>query len=832
MKTAHALHHGWTVRALAGPVPPAVAGRELAAEVPGCATTDLLAAGLVPDPYLDRNEEQFSWIGDTSWLYATRFEAAPPAAGERVDLVFDGLDTVATVELNGAVLGRTANMHRSYRFDVSPHLHEGGNDLRVTFAAPVPAAREFSAVLGERPASGPVPFNAIRKMACNFGWDWGPALPTSGIWRPVRLERWAVARIAAVRPLTTVTPGADGVHGDALVRAHVDLEHLEAPGAGAPGAGPVVVTARLGELTGSVEVPAGTAHAVVELHVPDAPLWWPVGYGAQPLVGLAVQLSAGGPQGAELDRWAGRVGFRSVALDTSVDEVGARMGFVVNGRRTQVRGVNWIPDDCFVSRVGRADYERGLSHALEANVNLVRVWGGGTYEDDRFYDVADELGLMVWQDFAFACAAYAEEEPMRSEVEAEAREAVTRLSRHPSLVIWNGCNENLWGFEDWGWKEPLGGRTWGSGYYWELLPAIVAELDPTRPYAAGSPWSAGTGAHPNDPRHASVHIWDVWNGQDDYPKYRKYRPHFVAEFGFQGPPAWSTLLRAVHDDPLTPESPGLLAHEKCVDGLAKMDRWARAHLPVPASMEDWHWASSVNQARAVSLGINWWRSISPKCEGTVLWQLNDCWPVVSWAAVDGDGRRKPVWYALRRSYADRLLTVQPDGDDLVAVMVNDAASTWSAEVSVARMGFGGQVLAAASFRAQAAPGAAQVVPLGPGLATPADPAEEVLVVTAGEHRALWYWAEDKDLRLPEPQLTAEVTKVGDGFEVTVTAPSLQKDVSLLVDKVDAAATVDDMLVDLLPGQTVTFHVRTSAEVEPKSFLRREVLRSVNQLAHD
>ena len=426
---------------------------------------------------------------------------------------------------------------------------------------------------------------------------------------------------------------------------------------------------------------------------------------------LEVELS--GPGGERLDGWAHRTGLRSVVLDTTLDEVGARMGFVVNGRRILARGVNWIPADCFVSRVGRADYERGLSHAVDANVNLVRVWGGGTYEDDHFYDVADEIGLMVWQDFAFACAAYAEEEPMRSEVEAEAREAVTRLCRHPSLVIWNGCNENLWAFEDWGWKEPLGGRTWGSGYYWELFPAIVNELDPTRPYAAGSPWSAWTGAHPNDPRHASVHIWDVWNGQDDYPKYRKYRPHFVAEFGFQGPPAWTTLVRAVHDDPLTPDSPGLLAHEKGVDGLAKMDRWAREHLPVPASMEDWHWATSVNQARAVSLGLNWWRSISPKCEGTVLWQLNDCWPVVSWAVVDGDGRRKPVWYALRRSYSDRLLTVQPEGDNLVVVMVNDAASTWSAEVSMARMDFWGQVLAQASFTAEAAPGAAHVVPLGP-----------------------------------------------------------------------------------------------------------------------
>ena len=826
MKTTRALHDHWTLRALSGPVPPAVAGRELAAEVPGCATTDLLAAGLVPDPYLDTNEGQLAWVGDTEWLYRTQFEAAPPAEGERVDLVFDGLDTVATVRLNGTVLGQTANMHRSYRFDLSAYLREGANELAVTFAAPVASAREASSILGERPCATGVPFNGIRKMACNFGWDWGPALPTSGIWRPVRLERWRTARIAAVRPLTTVTPLGDGLRGDVVVSAQVDLECD-----GGSGGETLVVTASVAGVSASAEVVAGASRAVLELRLPDAPLWWPVGYGDQPLEQLDVRLDLSGRDPGRLDAWARRIGFRSVVLDTSADDAGTRMALVVNGRRLMARGFNWIPADCFPSRVGRGRYERGLADAVGANANLVRVWGGGIYEDDEFYDVADELGVMVWQDFAFACAAYAEEEPLRSEVEAEAREAVTRLCPHPSLVLWNGCNENLMGFEDWGWKGPLRGRTWGAGYYWEVLPAIVAELDPTRPYTAGSPWSAGTSAHPNDPRHASVHIWDVWNGEDDYPKYRRYRPRFVAEFGFQGPPAWATLRRAVHDEPLTPASPGMLAHEKCVDGLAKLERWAGLHLPVPASTEDWHWATSLNQARAVSFGIDWWRSITPRCEGTVIWQLNDCWPVISWAAVDGDGRRKPLWYAVRRSYADCLLTVQPEGEGLVAAMVNDGLSTWSAGVVVARQDFWGAVLARATFRAEVAPGSVGALTLTSDVAVPADPAREVLVVRAGDHRALWFWREDKDLRLPEPSLAAEVTRAGDGFEVTLTAPSLQKDVSLLVDKVDPDATVDDMLVTLLPGEARTFHVRTSADIEPRSLLRRGVLRSVNQLAY-
>ena len=244
----------------------------------------------------------------------------------------------------------------------------------------------------------------------------GPALPTSGIWRPVRLERWRTARIAAVRPLTTVTPLGDGLRGDVVVSAQVDLECD-----GGSGGETLVVTASVAGVSASAEVVAGASRAVLELRLPDAPLWWPVGYGDQPLEQLDVRLDLSGRDPGRLDAWARRIGFRSVVLDTSADDAGTRMALVVNGRRLMARGFNWIPADCFPSRVGRGRYERGLADAVGANANLVRVWGGGIYEDDEFYDVADELGVMVWQDFAFACAAYAEEEPLRSEVEAEAR---------------------------------------------------------------------------------------------------------------------------------------------------------------------------------------------------------------------------------------------------------------------------------------------------------------------------------------------------------------------------------------------------------------------------
>ena len=555
-----ALHDGWTLRPLEGPVPPGLQDRAVPATVPGCVHTDLLGAGLIPDPYLDENERLLEWVGRTSWRFTTTFRAAAAAAGERVDLDFGGLDTVATVTLNGRLLGATKNMHRGHRFDVGDVLVDGDNELTVDFAAQTDAAEQMSQQLGPRPHANRHPYNAVRKMACNFGWDWGPELVTAGIWRPVTLHRWDTARLATVRPLVTVTEG----HGS--VEVHADVERVT-------GSGPVRVAATVAGRRTEVEVGAdGTA--VLRLDVPDPDLWWPRGHGAQPLYPLEVALLSGD---TELDTWRRQVGFRTVTLDTAPDPDGTPFVIVVNGRPIQVRGANWIPDDCFPSRIDRTRYERSIGNATEAGMNLLRVWGGGIYESEDFYEICDRDGLMVWQDFLFACAAYAEEEPMLSEVVAEAREAVTRLAPHPSLVLWNGGNENIWGHEDWGWKNELGERTWGMGYYTDVLPRVVAELDPTRPYCAGSPWSLTTAHHPNDPDHGTMHIWDVWNTRD-HTAYRDHVPRLASEFGYQGPPAWSTLTRAVHDDPLRPDSPGMLLHQKAEDGNAKLTRGLQPHL--------------------------------------------------------------------------------------------------------------------------------------------------------------------------------------------------------------------------------------------------------------
>ncbi|GID25654.1 glycoside hydrolase family 2 protein [Paractinoplanes brasiliensis] len=815
MTSYRPLHDGWTVSGgnISG-VP---------ATVPGCVHTDLLRAGRIEDPYLDANETELAWIGRTDWEYSTSFTAAP---GGRTDLVCAGLDTVAAVELNGVRVGETANMHRGYRFDVSSLLVDGENDLKIKFKSAYTYAEEQRDRLGPRPNAYDEPFNFIRKQACNFGWDWGPTLVTAGIWQPVGLETWATARLAEVRPQVTVAGGVG------RVELRVRLDRLTDA--------PVKITASVAGRTAQATVTG--IEALLILTVDDPELWWPRGYGDPLLYDLDVTLTAGDDQ---LDAWSRRVGFRDARVDTSDG------GFtvVVNDVPVFVRGINWIPDDVFADRITRDRLAARFQQAADANVNYLRVWGGGRYESEDFYELADEMGFLVGQDFLFACAAYPEEEPFRSEVEAEARENVVRLASHPSLVVWTGNNENLWGHEDWDWKPALNGRTWGSGFYYDLLPRIVGELDPTRPYWPGSPYSGSPDRYPNDPAHGTTHIWDVWN-TDDYTKYGAYRPRFVAEFGFQAPPTYATLRRSISDAVLAPGSPGMAHHQKAIGGDQKLERGLANHFPLPDDFDDWLYLTQLNQARALAFGIEHFRSLNPLCAGTIMWQLNDCWPVTSWAAVDGDGRKKPLWYALRDAYADRLLTFQPrTGSVLTAggpltdiepgavvpadgppalVAVNDSRTSWTFETTVTRRNLAGDVLASTSVSATVAPGSAVTLPLPADVATPGDVSTELLATDTG---TTWFWALDKDIPWPAAEFTTSVSRTGSGSTaVTVRATTILRSLTLFPDRLSPDAEPDRAGITVLPGESVTFTVSSPSPLDPEALTSRPVLRCVNDMS--
>lgn len=797
----------WTLRTAdhADEAPSNIRGRSFAAWVPSCAHTVLLRHGAIDDPYRGEGERLTAWIGRTDWAYHCMFDAdAPLFDHERIDLCCEGLDTVATVRLNDSVLGHAENMHVAHRFDARPALRRGRNELVITLASPVRYAEAQRDRLGPLPAAGlsAGPYNFIRKMACNFGWDWGPKLTTSGIWRPVTLEGWSRARIARVIALVTrATPES------ASARVRVDVESTS-------GRGAVVACSWVDGAPGSPPARALEPSCTFDLTVNRPDLWWPIGHGRQPRYGIDVDVRD--EAGRAIDGAIRTIGLRTVELDTAPDEIGRKFVVKINDKPIFCKGWNWIPDDCFLDRAcDPSRVRRRIQQAIDCGSNMLRVWGGGIYETDDFYDICDETGMLVWQDFLFACAAYPEEEPFRSLVEQEARHNVARLSHHPSLVLWNGNNENLWGYRDWGWKNNrlVEGRTWGTGFYFDLLPEALRELDPSRPYWAGSPWSGDhdvdDGLHPNLDTHGNKHAWEVWHGEGDYVNYRRFSPRFCSEFGFQAPPTFATLARVMPADQRKRGSAQMELRQKSPGGNERNERVARMYFDLPDDFDDYLYLLQVLQARAVQCGVEWYRSRQPVCMGALIWQLNDCWPVHSWAAIDGDGREKPLFFAARRFFADHLLTFEPAPGGLALHVINDTDTRWNALVTIERRDFVSTepLSTAPPVACDVPPRGQRVIELDPEWVARLDARTQCLVArSAHVAGAFWFGAPDREIAYPPPRFQAELAADGDRHRLTLRARTLLRDVCVFADRLHPSARVSDQMLTLLPGESATLLV--------------------------
>lgn len=781
MLNRHVVTEGWTGRLTAGgPVTADDHLTEFAATVPGSVHSDLISAGLIADPFDGDNEHLLHWIGDSDWSYQTTFDA-PTNGHERTDLVLEGVDTVARIVLNGAELARTENMHRTYRLPAE--LLPMGNVLEVHFTSPRRFGAERREQYGTRPSvfSEYPPF--IRKMACDFGWDWGPDLATSGLWRPVAVESWSTARIASARPVVTIT----GDTGSVLLELQVER---------AGSSRELAVQVVVGDITVETPIAAGESRVGIRVDVPDARRWWPRGLGDQVLYPISATVSSAGEP---LDTWNSRIGFRDITVEQPEDANGEGSAFrlVVNGEPLFVRGVNWIPDHALVATVTREQYAARISQAADLGANLIRVWGGGSFGTDDFYEECDEQGLLVWQDFLFACAAYAEEEPYASEVEAEARDNIARIMPHPSLALWNGNNENVWFWFIHDWETVLEGKTWGEGFYFDLLPSLVAELDPERFYLAGSPYSGARDRQPNDPSRGVVHSWIP----GDYREYTEIEPRFVSEFGFQGPPTRALFDSAVHDADPHPFSPAVAQHQKATYGTERIEDVMRVHLGVPADFDEWYWFAELNQARAVGFGIDHFRSLSPWCRGTVVWQLNDCWPVISWSMIDSAGRWKLAAYAMRRAFADRVATLHVADGSARAAFGNEHREPWTGVATLERWNTRHR-LSRSEITVIVEPHTTQWVDVGP-LAI-----DELLVLTVDGIRAVALGGVDRDFADTPPQFELAVAPVESGVAVTVTASSILRDSCLLVGSIDEDAHTDRNVVTLLPGESETWNVQT------------------------
>ncbi|MEO6002087.1 MAG: glycoside hydrolase family 2 protein [Opitutus sp.] len=619
-----------------------------AAVVPGCVHRDLLRLKLIPDPFWGANENGLQWIEERVWEYRRTFNVPRGFQDEEfVELVADGLDTVATVSLNGQEIARTENMFLGYRWDVKSMLRPGKNELVVRFDSAMDYIRTHRTDHHPKEFNDPVGRSqVIRKEQCQFGWDWGPRFVTAGVWQDCRLEAWSGNRLEHIRV-------SQDHRSDGSVRLQLRAELVRPD--------ETVTLAWKLTLKGVVVAEGSGAEIIV-----DRPqLWWPNGHGAQPLYRLTVDVSSN--SGTPIGSWRKTIGLRTIELDRHADQWGESFQFKVNGRALFAKGANWIPAHSFVAGLTRAEYERDLLSAARANMNMIRVWGGGIYETEDFYDVCDEQGLLVWQDFMFACARYPADEAFLSSVKAEATYQVRRLRHRASLALWAGNNE-IWALNVTEIEADQKFRAEYEAIFHQTLPQVVAAEDAVTPYWPSSPWRGDREhAHTAGEARGDTHFWDVWHSRMPVKDYEKYAFRFVSEFGMQSysSPETNATFAPTSDNNVFGAT--MENHQKNRGGNQVILDYVSRRYRFPKGQDELIYLSQLNQAYCMQTGIEHWRRNMPRSMGTLYWQLNDCWPVASWSSIEFTGRWRALQHIARRIFAPALVTAYVPGDETTII---------------------------------------------------------------------------------------------------------------------------------------------------------------------
>ena len=803
------------------------------AQVPGNVHTDLLAAKLIADPYVGAAEAQLQWIGLAQWEYRTAFDVDATAIERaHAELVFDGLDTFAHVELNGMKLLDADNAFRTWRVPVSGKLR-AHNTLRVVFDSPIakllPQVRAMSHKLA---GNYPSPYddelkdamtgNFVRKAAYHYGWDWGPRYVTAGIWRAVKLETWDAQRIADfnIRQLELTDAQAKLEAQVVIVGDHADAVTVDVDARGTDGK--TVAT-----LHHAVKLERGANVVAVPVAIARPRRWWPNGYGEQALYTFSAHVSNAQGLQAQASR---RTGLRTLELRRDKDASGQGFAFVVNGVPIFAKGANVIPFDAFPARVPRERVRHVLASAREANMNLLRSWGGGYYESDDFFDLADEFGLMIWQDFMFGGGMQpAYDSRFRANAVAEARDNIHRLRNHPSLVLWNGNNEEETGWKDWGYGEQLkkddpvfAQKVWG-GYvqlFGHDLREVVAQDANGVPYWASSPGN-DLADKANDSDNGDKHYWFVWgNPALPYEAYLDETPRFMSEFGLQSWPSLRTIATIAKPTDLAIGTPVLRAHQKFMagDGDARLMLYVAREYGAPRDFADFVYLSQLMQAEGIELAALHHRASRPRTMGSLYWQLNDVWPGASWSSIDFYGGWKPLQFHAKRFFAP--LAVAPlrrDGKTQVS-LICDRTTPVAARWRLSLFDFSGQRLREASHDVMLAPlSATNVASFADAeLLRGADPkhtAAEFELWIAGKcvSRRVVYFDAAKNLALRNAQLHAELQPDDDGYTLALTAKQLARGVWIDFGAHDAE--LSDNAFDLPAGGTATVHLKSSASLD-------------------
>lgn len=781
------------------------------AKVPGTIHQDLINHNRIPNPFYGMNEEAVQWVENEDWMYRTSFVVTEEQLNrDAAVLELDGLDTYADVFLNGALILRSDNMFVGHKVPVKSVLRKGENRLLIRFRSAVKEALPQWETNGfDYPADNDHSSKRVsiytRKAPYSYGWDWGIRLATCGIWRPVRLVFSDVARIEDYY-----------VHQASVSASKADVDNrLEITNVTSQ---PVSVLLKVAyhytandtkEVQKQIELRPGENTVSLPVMIDNPHLWMPNGWGEPSLYKFTASVSVDGVEVASQER---QVGLRSIRVVMEDDEHGKSFYFEVNGHPMFAKGANFIPDDALLPNVTPERYKRILEDVKAANMNMLRVWGGGIYEDDKFYDEADRNGFLIWQDFLFACTTYPHDPLFLKRVEAEAEYNIKRLRGHASLAMWCGNNEIYEGVRYWGWKNKYTAEAFAEmnrGYdvlFRQLLPDMVKRFDSDRFYMHGSPYEANWG-RPESWKIADSHNWGTWYGRKPFESFDSEIPRFMSEYGFQAFPEMKTIRTFAEEKDFELESPVMNAHQKATIGNALIKQTMGLYYKVPAKFEDLVYVGLVLQGQGMRHGIEAHRRNRPYCMGSLFWQLNDSWPVVSWSSIDYYGNWKAMQYQSQRAFAPVLINAIKEGDDLCVYLISDELQDRDdVRLTVELMDFDGKSHGKWTQNGKLTANTSMLFlkKRADEFLSKQDAATSFLRLTlkakngAALADEVFYFAYPKDQKLPEARIETSVKKRGEAIEMTLKTDKLARDIFIEVPV--QGVRFSDNFFDLLPGQ--------------------------------
>ncbi len=774
------------------------------ARVPGCVHTDLMKNGLIPDPFFRDNEKNMQWISDIGWEYKKTFMISDTLfRSPHLELVCKGLDTYANVYLNDSLIIVADNMFRDWYANIQPLLRIGINTLRIQFpAVTIENKARYSRLKHKLPGDEKV---VCRKAAYQFGWDLGPTLITSGIWRPIYIRCWDHVNVLNVQyiqkdltdsiaNLTAVFTFLSTLSDSAFIQLSVKNKMLA---------------------TKKVPVQSGVNVARIDFQILNPKRWWPNDLGDPYLYPIRHKVYFSGKLAAEGTQ---KLGLRTIEVHEDQDTAGNSFFFLVNNIPVFMKGANYIPQDNFPSRVTDSSYKALIASVKAANMNMLRVWGGGIYENDIFYDLCDENGILVWQDFMFACALFPDNKDFIRNVQTEAIQNVVRLRNHPCIALWCGNNEIDEGWKNWGWQKQYGYTSQDSAEVWNnyrgifggTLLTVISKFDSLCPYILSSP-RTGWG-RPESKKQGDMHYWGVWWGKEPFSSYQEKTGRFMSEYGFQGFPPLQSIQKFTLPADRQLGSPVMKEHQKHPAGYETIDEYLLRDYKRPKDFESYVYVSQVLQAEGIKSAIESHRRAKPYCMGTLYWQLNDCWPVVSWSSMDYYGQEKALHYFVKNEYNTLLVSPVVKNGILQVFIISDSLQDCQPNLHFSLRDFGGRTFLDTALTIYIKKNSSSSYLEFPvdKLVQGKDTKQLVFTtqLTSGTKilsQNNLYFDPVKDLLLEKPLITKTVKKSPEGYKITLSSNKLAKNVYLVCDQ---KGSFSGNFFDLLPDETRTITFTT------------------------